>query len=140
MSMELHLAAMLRDGHILHESQAVLGGRRPDFVLPSKKALASTSRPYNEAMVLASKTTLRERWKQVTHEKFNCDVFLATVDDRVSDQARAQMAGLGIRLVVPESLKDDRESYYFKDTSVISFRDFFRSEVAKKRPFLVALS
>ncbi len=71
----------------MFEEQAVTGGRRPDFVLPGLVVLNSKSRSYNDALILSAKTTLRERWKQITMEKFNCDLFLATVDDRVSFEA-----------------------------------------------------
>jgi len=39
--------------------------------------LKANERTFEEAMVLSAKTTLRERWKQVAMEKFNCALFLA---------------------------------------------------------------
>lgn len=138
-SFENHLAAMLADGKIRFEEQAVLGGRRPDFVLPDKRTIsASASRNYLDAMILSAKTTLRERWKQVTHERFNCAIFLATVDDRVSRQALDDLANAEITLVVPESLKAGDEAVYCKHSNVISFRKFFDSEIAKLRPYLIS--
>lgn len=137
-SFENHLARTLRDGRIRFEEQAVLGGRRPDFVLPNKCVLGlRDSRPYLDALVLSAKTTLRERWKQITHERFNCAIFLATVDDRVSRQALDDMQQAGISLVVPESLKTSRETFYPGHSNVVSFRDFFDHEISKERPFLM---
>lgn len=76
-----------RAGGIRYEAQAVLGQRRPDFVLPDQRTLAlGDQRTYSEAAILSAKTTLRERWKQITHERFNCAIFLATVDDRISSE------------------------------------------------------
>jgi hypothetical protein len=136
-SFENHLARTLKDGRIRFEEQAVLGGRRPDFVLPSKRVLGlRESRPFIEALVLSAKTTLRERWKQITHERFNCAIFLATVDDRVSRSALDEMQAAGIGLVVPESLKTSKETFYKGHANVISFRDFFDSEVKDHRPHL----
>jgi len=138
-SFESHLATTLKDGRIAFEEQAVLGGRRPDFVLPNKRILGlRESRPFVDAIILSAKTTLRERWKQITHERFNCAIFLATVDDRVSRQALDEMQGAGIGLVVPEALKTSRETYYQDHGNVISFRDFFDHEIAGTRPFLLA--
>lgn len=137
-SFENHLAKTLKDGRIAFEEQAVLGGRRPDFVLPDKRILGlRESRPFIDALILSAKTTLRERWKQITHERFNCAIFLATVDDRVSRQALDEMQGAGIGLVVPESLKTSRETFYSNHSNVISFRDFFDDQIAKSRPFLI---
>ena len=133
-SFEQHIARLLRDGRIAFEEQAVTGGRRPDFVLPSLVVLKTKKRTFEEAMVLSAKTTLRERWKQVAMEKFNCALFLATVDDRVSSAAIDDMSNQGIHLVVPESLKKSKETCYNGKTNVITFREFFDEEIAAKRP------
>ncbi|WP_239515526.1 type II restriction endonuclease [Stenotrophomonas maltophilia] len=140
-SFETHLAAMLQAGGVRFEAQAILGQRRPDFVLPDQATVAlDMQRRYEDAAILSAKTTLRERWKQITHERFNCAIFLATVDDRVSKEALADLQKAEITLVVPESLKmKTNESLYYHDTNVISFREFFDEELARKRPtFLVA--
>lgn len=108
------------------------GGRRPDFVLPGLVVLKSKKRTFKEAMVLSAKTTLRERWKQVAMEKFNCALFLATVDDRVSSAAIDDMNAQGIHLVVPETLKKSKETCYTGKTNVITFREFFDDEVSSK--------
>lgn len=133
-SFEQHIARLLRDGRIAFEEQAVTGGRRPDFVLPSLVVLKARERTFEEAMVLSAKTTLRERWKQVAMEKFNCALFLATVDDRVSADAIDDMSNQGIHLVVPESLKKSKETCYKDKTNVITFREFFDEEISSKRP------
>ena len=85
-------------------------------------------------MVLSAKTTLRERWKQVAMEKFNCALFLATVDDRVSSTAIDDMNTQGIHLVVSESLKKSTETCYKGKINVITFREFFDEEISAKRP------
>lgn len=133
-SFEQHISRLLRDGRIAFEEQAVTGGRRPDFVLPSLVVLKAKKRAFDEAMVLSAKTTLRERWKQVTMEKFNCALFLATVDDRVSSAAIDDMNNQGIHLVVPESLKKSKETCYNGKINVITFREFFDEEISLKRP------
>lgn len=137
-SFEQHIAAVLRAGNIRFEEQAVTGGRRPDFVLPDVQALRrGQGRPFEDALVLAAKTTLRERWKQVSSEGFHCAVFLATVDDRVPATSISEMANQGISLVVPESLKRSKETCYPKNASVISFSDFFHKELRDKRPVML---
>jgi hypothetical protein len=132
-SFEHHIARLLRDGRVVFEEQAVTGDRRPDFVLPCLVVLKAKKRTFEEALVLSAKTTLRERWKQVTMEKLNCALFLATVDDRVSSAAIDDMSNQGIHLVVPESLKKSKETCYNGKTNVIAFREFFDEEIANKR-------
>lgn len=136
-SFEHHIAASMKAGRIRFMEQAVTGGRRPDFVLPDLSTLRRKNRTYGDALVVAAKTTLRERWKQVSSEKLNCDVLLATVDDRVTATSIREMADAGIRLVVPEMLKNNDEAHYKGQSNVMSFRDFFDNEIRSTRPFLL---
>lgn len=132
-SFEHHMQRLLMDGRIRHQEQVVLGGRRPDFVLPDVKSLDRKG----DAIIVSLKTTLRERWKQVGMERSGCDVFLATVDDRVSGEAIAEMRRHDIWLLVPESLKNSTETEYKKHGNVVTFRKFFDDEVRRKRPVLL---
>ena len=59
LSFERHVQRLLVDGRVVHEAQAVFGGRRPDFVLPDVRALHDVAR--RDALILSLKTTLRER-------------------------------------------------------------------------------
>jgi hypothetical protein len=83
---------------------------------------------------------LRERWKQLAMERFNCALFLATVDDRVSADAIDDMLRQQICLVVPESLKDSKETCYSAKENVITFRTFFDTGIAEMRPHLRLVS
>lgn len=127
-SFEHHVQRLFKDGYVRHEEQVVLGGRRPDFVLPNIQTLNKKG----DALVVSLKTTLRERWKQVGMERFGGALFLATVDDRVSGDAILEMQRHNISLVVPESLKKAKETEYGKYDHVITFRQFFDQEVNKK--------
>lgn len=134
-SFEQHVQRLLIDGRVRHQAQAVLGGRRPDFVLPD---VATLNRAQDrETLILSLKTTLRERWKQLGMERPHAPVFLATVDDRVSTDAIADMTRSGIVLVVPESLKKSKEAVYAEEDQVITFRHFFDQEIRASRPALL---
>lgn len=133
-SFEHHIEAMLVDGGVPFEKQVVLEAKkRPDFILPSKALYESSTRLHEEALVLSAKTTLRERWKQVGGEMRNCDLYLATVDESIAVNAIEDMASQGIRLVVPESLKNSDTTEYKAQDSVLSFKDFFESDIAARR-------
>jgi EcoRII C terminal len=137
LSFEKHLARVLTDGGIRHEEQVITGNRRPDFVLPDVKTLLAAVPGDASALVLSAKTTLRERWKQVTMEKSDSPLFLATVDDRISAPAIADMQEQKICLVVPEALKKAKESHYANKDNVITFRDFFDEQIKARRPYLL---
>lgn len=133
-SFELHIERLLADGGIPHEVQVVADAKkRPDFVLPSFAAYMDPLRDRNGALVLSAKTTLRERWKQVHGEMRNCDLFLATVDESIAENAIKDMARQGIILVVPESLKKSDTTVYKSQPNVISFKSFFETELRSKR-------
>lgn len=136
-SFEIHIARLLKDSKIKFEEQKVISARRPDFIMPSAKAINLKSKDHAIAVILSAKTTLRERWKQVASEKFDCPIFLATVDDRVTQDAISDMANQGINLVVPESLKDAEFTCYGKNENVYSFKNFLEIEIAEKRPALL---
>lgn len=132
-SFEHHMQRLLKDGRVRHEEQVVLGGRRPDFILPDVKTLNRKG----DALVVSLKTTLRERWKQVGMERLGTAIFLATVDDRVSGEVITEMQRHKICLLVPESLKNSTETEYRKHGNVVTFRQFFDDEVKRKRPKLL---
>ncbi|PLZ02038.1 EcoRII [Burkholderia sp. WAC0059] len=136
-SFEHHISSMLTAGNILHHAQAVRGSTRPDFVLPTLERVLAATGVNDEAMILSAKTTLRERWKQVSLEQVNSAFFLATVDDRVSADAIDAMAAQDIVLVVPERLKYSNETVYRQKSNVITFFEFFRHEIRERRPSLI---
>nr|WP_308495511.1 type II restriction endonuclease [Duganella guangzhouensis] len=133
-SFELHIERLLTDGGIPHEVQVIADAKkRPDFVLPSFTAYMDPLRDRTGALVLSAKTTLRERWKQVQGEIRNCDLFLATVDEGIAENAIKDMERQGIVLVVPESLKKSDTTVYKSQSNVISFKSFFETELLCKR-------
>jgi len=129
-SYEYHIETMLIDGKIPYKPQVVMSSKsRPDFILPTLELYNKKGRPHDQALVLSAKTTLRERWKQVQNEIKDCDLYLATCDDKIAESAITSMKEAGIRLVVPESLKSSQGSSkivsYKEQGNVISFKTFF---------------
>ncbi|MBB3214091.1 hypothetical protein FHW67_003401 [Herbaspirillum sp. Sphag1AN] len=133
-SFEFHIQTMLEDGKVPHEVQVVMASkRRPDFILPSFDLYNRRGREHKHALVLSAKTTLRERWKQVEGEIKDCDLYLATVDDKIAENAIQSMQASGIKLVVPESLKKSEITTYKNQENVISFKEFFHRHLKDDR-------
>ena len=122
---ESHMATVLTDGRIPHQGQPVFGGSRPDFVLPNSSVYHDAARRPTLALVLALKTTLRERWRQVVSESAGCPVFLATLDEGVPAATLDKLAERGIVMVVPERFKTSEYSDYVGRADVMTFRTFF---------------
>lgn len=132
-SYEHHIEAMLADGSIPFEKQAIIAARkRPDFILPSKKFMESGKPGAETSLILSAKTTLRERWKQVEREKGARNLYLTTVDENIAGNAIEDMASFGVHLVIPESLGESKQAEYEGHKNVLSFREFCDTIVAPR--------
>lgn len=129
---ETHIRALLQGSGFPYAEQQVVSSLRPDFVLPSI-AMYRASSPL--ALVLSAKTTLRERWKQVTMEKRGCPVFLATMDEKVAVASVRKMKEHDVFLVVPEAFKAKKHIVvdFSLEPNVLTFREFFQEEVGLRR-------
>jgi hypothetical protein len=97
---------------------------RPDFILPSMDWYNQLAM---DCIVLTAKTTLRERWRQITTEGTRGGIlFLATIDEKVKQNDLMDMATQKIYLVVPSSVKD---SHYASQANVISVETFLTHHV-----------
>lgn len=102
-SLELQLARVLRDSRVEFDAQVTTErGHRPDFIFPSI-AHYRTARPgARDLAMLAAKSTLRDRWRQVLEEADKVPVkHLFTLDQGVSEPQFREMSTRGIVLVVP---------------------------------------
>ncbi|WP_165814796.1 type II restriction endonuclease [Labrenzia sp. 011] len=124
-SYEHHIEAMLIGGNIPFEKQVVIEARkRPDFILPSQIFVDSGKPEASSGLILSAKTTLRERWKQVEREKGSRNLYLTTVDENIAGNAIKDMASIGVKLVIPESLMETKETEYEGHDNVLTFRKF----------------
>lgn len=131
-SFETHVARMLRDGDVPHSPQLMFNGRKPDFVLPSKELYMDTNVKKEQALVLALKTTLRERWAQVLSESTDCPIYLATLDEGVPTATLDKLSNAAITLVVPERFKTSKFAEYQGHNGVVTFKKFFEDMKSTK--------
>ncbi len=105
-SLELHMTAILGEEKINCQPQArTESGNRPDFIFPSQEAYNDPYYPSGRLRMLAVKTTVKERWRQILEEAGRIPIkHLLTLQEGVSEQQFAQMRDAGVRLVVPQSL------------------------------------
>ncbi len=106
--------------------QVVIGGAKPDYVLPSEQYFLE--RPL-DSILLTAKRTLRERWRQIVTEANKAyGYFLATIDKKVSQNQIKQASEHKVYLVVPISIKLEIE-HYNAAYNVISFENFFENHL-----------
>lgn len=105
-SLEIHLQTIFREERMDFASQPVVDSNsRPDFLFPSTAAYEDPSFPSGRLRMLAVKSTVKERWRQVLEEASRIEAkHLLTLQRGVSEAQFMAMRDSGIRLVVPQSL------------------------------------
>ena len=90
-----------------YESQVVTeGNKKPDFIFPSGKAYHDPNYDADKLIVLASKTTCKDRWRQIINEANRVrdrNKYLFTLQQGISAQQLTEMQIEGVVLIVPES-------------------------------------
>jgi hypothetical protein len=111
-SLELHAREILieeglRAGTEFSHRPVIEGGKRPDFLFPSKAAYDDTAFPQARLRMLAAKTTCKDRWRQVLNEANRIpQKHLLTLQEGVSEGQFREMREAGVQLVVPAGLHD----------------------------------
>lgn len=103
---ELFLEENLLEGqHFQYQPESELR-KRPDFLFPNEQLYKDSNYPEGHLMMLAVKTTARDRWRQILTEADRVSrKHLLTVQEGVSENQFREMRDAGIQLVVPEPLK-----------------------------------
>ncbi len=105
-SLELQVRAVLNEEKVPHDYNVESeNGKRPDFLFPSVTRYQDSTYPESKLRMLAVKTTVKDRWRQVADEAGRIGVkHLLTLQEGVSEGQYSQMRELHIRLVVPRAL------------------------------------
>ncbi len=110
-ALELQVRRIFNEEEVDHSYHAEIeGGRVPDFIFPSRARYESApSTGASHLHMLAVKTTLKDRWRQVLDEAAKIrEKHLFTIAEGVSEGQYRQMAEGGIRLVTP---KENRSKF-----------------------------
>ena len=126
-SLELHAKAIFQEEKLTSfaHDRCSEGRKRPDFIFPSDTAYQDESYPAEKLRILATKTTCKDRWRQVTREADRVDIkHLLTLQAGVSLNQFQEMEEAGIQLVVPAPLHTEyHESIRDK---LIKLEDFIK--------------
>ncbi|MCC4296632.1 type II restriction endonuclease [Aurantimonas coralicida] len=114
-SLEYHVREILREEGLVEGTdfgfkQVVYDGpveKRPDLIFPNADCYADTEWPASRLRILAAKTTLKDRWRQVSPEADRVTPkHLLTLQEGVSVAQFREMTSSGITLVVPAPLHE----------------------------------
>lgn len=103
-SLEHHLAEIFRIFKLSFNSQSVTEGKkRPDFLFPNIEAYFNPLFDEKNLTILASKTTCKDRWRQILNEADRIKTkHLFTLQQGISRNQLAEMYKYNVCLVVPK--------------------------------------
>lgn len=105
-SLENHLESIFREFGIQFARGAETENRnRPDFLFPGPKEYRDPSFPTALLTMLGSKSTLKDRWRQVLSEAERIEhKHLLTLEPSLSDHQTSEMKAKKLQLVIPAKL------------------------------------
>ena len=121
--LEIHIAHILDARGIEYEAQAKTeNGKKPDFLFPSQAAYEDPAFPEEQLRMLASKTSIKDRFRQVADEANRIrdkHLFTLTPGD-VTHPKFAQLDELHIHLVMPKVVKESYDDLIQGETMTFS--------------------
>lgn len=104
-SLEHHLAEIFNTFELGFATQVVTeDNKRPDFLFPSVEAYADLKFDSNKLVVLASKTTCKDRWRQVLNEADRIKTkHLFTLQQGISKNQLEEMYKYDVCIVAPKN-------------------------------------
>lgn len=135
-SLEHHLASIFSDNHLCFEEQVVTeGNKKPDFIFPSGDAYHDSSYAVDNIVVLAAKTTCKDRWRQIITEADRMrgrTHFLMTLQQGNTPHQLKEMRAANVRLVVPKPyIKAYPTEFQEEIWTLRKFIDFVRHTVVR---------
>lgn len=121
-SLENHIEIILNNENIPNKRNPSIEGR-PDFIIPSEDAYNDVNYPRDKIIILASKRTCKDRWRQILREAPNVPTkYLLTLQGSISSAQLEQMYNQCVTLIVPSSIrKNYPQSFRKRILTVDSF-------------------
>ena len=106
-SLEHHLAEVFSISQLSFSSQAITeDNKKPDFLFPTAEAYHNIKFDEKKLIVLASKTTCKDRWRQILNEADRIKTkHLFTLQQGISKNQLEEMYIHNVCLVVPKAYK-----------------------------------
>jgi hypothetical protein len=130
-ALENHLQQIFRDFKISFTRTGVTERRlKPDFIFPSIEAYHNDKFPILRLTMLASKSTCKDRWRQILNEAAKIPIkHLLTLEPGISEHQTKEMATENVQLVLPKELHATFTSTQQRE--IMSVSDFIA--LVKKR-------
>jgi hypothetical protein len=106
LALEHHLEAVFEAHNIMFDRDVETENRnKPDFLFPGQKQYLDASFPSSRLTMLGSKSTLKDRWRQVLSEADRIEQkHLLTLEPSISEHQTNEMKAKNLQLVLPKAL------------------------------------
>ncbi len=104
-SLEHHLEEIFRISELIFQTQVTTeNNKKPDFLFPNIEAYNDPKFDERNLIFLASKTTCKDRWRQILNEADRIQTkHLFTLQQGISKNQLEEMNQYGVQLVVPKA-------------------------------------
>ena len=104
-SLEHHLEEVFRVFELVFQTQVTTeNNKKPDFLFPNIESYNDPTFDDNKLILLASKTTCKDRWRQILNEADRIPTkHLFTLQQGISKNQLQEMNEYGVQLVVPKA-------------------------------------
>ena len=123
-ALQNHLAALFNEYDLKYDSQATTEGKKkPDFLFPGKEEYHDPAFDSSGLVMLAAKSTCKERWRQILSEADRIDVkHLCTLESGISVDQTNEMGESNVCLVIPSVVHSTFE--YEQLNAILSVEEF----------------
>lgn len=111
-SLEHHLAAVFDAFDLKYTRTAQTENKtKPDFLFPSEKAYWDSSFPESQLVMMGSKSSCKDRWRQVLSEaKKIKNKHLFTLETSISENQTNEMQANNLQLILPKNIHSSYKS------------------------------
>ncbi len=120
-SLEHHLEKIFRISELIFQTQVTTeNNKKPDFLFPHIEAYHNPNFNENKLIMLASKTTCKDRWRQILNEADRIKTkHLFTLQQGISKNQLAEMKQYNVQLVVPKAYLSSFPSEHRADIMIL---------------------
>jgi hypothetical protein len=132
-SLEYHLEEVFKTFALKFTSQAITeDNKKPDFIFPSDSDYRNQSYDPNKLVFLASKTTCKDRWRQIINEADRIQTkHLFTLQQGISKNQLQEMYKEGVKLVVPKPYLESFPQEY--QPKIFTLENFINYTASKQK-------
>ncbi|KAA2216601.1 type II restriction endonuclease [Maribacter flavus] len=120
-SLEHHLEEVFRISELIFQTQITTeNNKKPDFLFPNIEAYNNPDFDENNLILLASKTTCKDRWRQILNEADRIKTkHLFTLQQGISKNQLEEMKQYHVQLVVPKAYISSFPPEYRADIMIL---------------------